>query len=139
MQKTLWWVGFVWCLPVTLAGALFALLTGSVRPIERFEGAVFLRSSGLLDALFFRGRWVSFTWGAVCIVARGRDLSLESKLHEVEHFRQARIYGPLLPLAYADGAVSAVSQGGHWYRDNPLEAWARRVAAVRFQERAHEP
>lgn len=139
MKKALWWAGYVWALPMTVLGLVLGLLTFSLRPNELFQGCLFIRSSRLLDAIWFRDRFIAFTWGGVCIVAGGVDLTLMQKLHEVVHFDQARIYGLFLPAAYADGAVSAVAQGQHWYRDNFLEIWARRIAAIRLQEATFTP
>jgi hypothetical protein len=46
-------------------------------------------------------------------------------LHELVHFKQARIFGVFLPLAYGVGALWALARGGHPYRDNWFEKNAR--------------
>jgi hypothetical protein len=49
--------------------------------------------------------------------------------HELRHFAQARLFGPLLPPAYLAASLWAAASGGHWYQDNAFEKDARRASA----------
>ncbi len=125
MKRLLWWTGFIWALPVTLAGVLFAGLTlCSADEIQ--EGCSFWTAGEWLHKHFFqRFGYGAFAWGAVCVVRRNDALTPRGLAHELVHFKQARIFGVFLPLAYGIGALVALIQGKRAYYDNFLERWAR--------------
>ena len=59
------------------------------------------------------------------------ELSANARLiaHELEHTRQAFVFGPLMPVVYVIASAMALARGGHWYRDNRLEVAARAAGA----------
>lgn len=131
MRRLLFWLGYVWALPVTLVGFMFAALTRC--DLEGFfmNAAVFRASPWLQKQFFERFGMAAFTWGG-CIVFDARMRSTESHLrilnHEIVHFLQARIFGALMPVAYGVGSLVALARGKNAYQDNPLEVWARKAA-----------
>ena len=129
MIRSALWLGQLWCLPVTLAGALVAW-AGGARLTGRHRGAwVFTSRGGLTARFFIRFNVSAFTWGAV--ICKRADLRLsEAGLrrlleHERRHFIQACWLGPLMPLAYGACSLVAVMRGRHPYFDNWLERDAR--------------
>jgi hypothetical protein len=125
MKTFLWWMGWVWALPVTAAGFLFAALT--LCSLDGFRsGASFWTASEWLHKNFFqRFGMGAFCWGAVIVSRQNGPLTPTGIAHELVHFKQARIFGIFLPLAYGIGALWALAQGKKAYRDNFLEKWAR--------------
>lgn len=123
MSRALWWAGWLWALPVTLAGLLLALVAGKyARP---YGGAlVFAARDWFRDGFFRRFHVWAFCWGGCIFVVSGAA-PMSVLAHELVHFKQARIFGVLLPFVYALGSLIAVANGGHPYRDNFLERWAR--------------
>lgn len=128
MKRVLFWLGYVWALPVTVAG----LWVASLFRCELFattEGA-FLYESGpwLEDHFFDRRNVAAFTWGAVIIMHPHYRLDGTVLAHELVHYKQARILGPLLPIAYGLCSLFAWATGKNPYFDNALEVHARKVA-----------
>lgn len=124
--------GYLWALPLTLTGLLAPVLCGAALP-KKLEGGALLcvaLPGGLCEAFFRKTGAAAFTWGGVIVLA-SEGLLQNARLldHEQRHFWQARILGPLMPLAYAAAALLAVADGGHWYRDNWFENDARKAAA----------
>jgi hypothetical protein len=128
MKTFLWWLGWVWALPVTLAGVLLALVTCEWVYGPESGAFVFTARRWFRESFFHRNGVGAFCWGA-CIFqpttynGPGWQATLR---HELVHFRQARIFGPFLPLAYGIGSLVALAQGRHPYRDCFLESWARK-------------
>jgi hypothetical protein len=121
-------IGHVWAAPLTLAGAVLALL-GGARPAGLRGGALDLVAPrrGPL-AFFFRSTGVhAYTWGA-SIVYRDRECLAGAELcrHERVHVRQCLLLGPLMPLAYVGSSLWQLARGRHPYRDNWFEVQARR-------------
>ena len=118
-QKPLTLVGFLWSLPVTLVGVLAALLSA---PTFRFhDGMVVCRSNrGLAHLLLNRRGFAAITLGRILIATK--DLSHHLWNHEIEHARQAQVWGILYIPTYL------VLQARHGYRQNPFEVSAREVA-----------
>ena len=115
---TLW--GFIWSLPVTLIGIIAALLS---LPHLRFRGGMVICQSnrGLAYLLLSRRGFAAITLGRILITVKG--LSLHLWHHEVEHARQAQIWGLLFIPVYL------VNQVRYGYRRNPFEVAARKVQA----------
>lgn len=127
-------LGYLWSLPVTLAGLLVALVGGAVYVGTGYGALLFISpTDSLLRRHFFdRFGMAAFTWGAVIIRRTGQDLSsviVADRLyrHEAAHTRQAMVFGPLMPIAYGVCSLWAWVRGGNPYRDNALEAMARRA------------
>lgn len=88
---------------------------------------VYVASPLFFRAFFGPFRVAAFTWGNTVIVAAEYISRSPSVIgHELVHVKQARVFGPLLPLVYFWASVWAMALGGHAYRDNWLEAWARK-------------
>lgn len=123
-------IGAIWAGPVTLAGLLVAKLTRCTRAEKQdfHAGAMVYVASPLFFRAFFGPfRVAAFTWGSAIIVAAEYISRAPSVIrHELVHTKQARIFGPLLPLVYFWASVWALLAGGHAYRDNWLEVWARK-------------
>lgn len=131
MSAVLFVLGYLWALPVTLAGLLVAIV-GWTKPLGLQDGALLCAAKpGGLCARFFASGFAAFTWGGVIVLAR-ENLLDDSRLiaHELRHFWQARILGVLMPLAYGACSLLALAQGKHPYTDNLLEVDARKAAAA---------
>lgn len=123
MRRVLWILGCLWALPVTLAGLLLA--TVAMEKVVLNQGAMVFRARPWFRAAFFsRFHVAAFCWAQCVFIASNFELASVLE-HELVHFKQARIFGVFLPLAYGVGALAAMMQGGHPYRDNFLEKWAR--------------
>lgn len=127
MRRLLFWLGFIWALPVTLVGLALALVTCSRIDSVR-DGAWVLAARPWWTRHFFeRFHVAAYCWGAT-IHMPGHDWRYDPTAvvrHELVHFKQARIFGVFLPIVYGVCALTAWAQGGHPYRDNWLERWAR--------------
>ena len=128
-MKLLWALGYLWCLPLTAAGLVQALV-GGARYAGR-AGSVLLfhaGAAGLVRRFFEKSSVVAYTWGAVITLRREVDARDQRLLrHELAHVRQCLLLGPFAPAIYLGCSAWAWSRGGHWYRDNAMEAWARRA------------
>ncbi|MFQ5861198.1 MAG: hypothetical protein ACE5IG_06585 [Dehalococcoidia bacterium] len=119
--------GFLWSLPNTLLGLLLALLS-LARPQlieacpERSRGRMLLCTGdrGLAHLLLARRSFSALTLGRV-VTAVG-PLSHETWVHEVEHARQAELWGIFLLPAYLAYHLL------YGYKRNPFEVAAVRVA-----------
>lgn len=120
-------LGYLNALPLTLAGFLLALVTWS-SPSAFHRGAVFFNAGPGLR-WFFRARGVwAFTWGGAIFLRYPSWAGTRGLItHEFEHFRQARIFGVLFPLAYGFASLIALAQRRDPYRDNYFEVQAQKV------------
>lgn len=121
-------LGYLWALPVTLVGGAAALV-GWTRPLGFRDGALLcVAKPGGLWAWFFAHGFIAATWGGV-IVFVDVDAAQNEKVlrHELRHFFQARIFGPLMPLAYGLCWLWGRLQGRTDYYGNFLEEDARRA------------
>ena len=123
MRLVLRLLGYLWCLPLTLAGLVVAVLGGAVYQFTR-DGAMVWGTvpTSLLERWFFVPfRAAAFTWGGVIIVAYEEDFSSRLIAHEHRHFQQAMVFGPLMPLVYLACSAWAWVRGKRPYFDNALE------------------
>ena len=123
-------LGYIWAAPLSLLGLLVAYV-GGARYRERQGALLFVARTGWPLAWFFRSfSVVAFTWGWVVVFRDPRALQNGRTLrHEMEHVRQAGLYGPFFPIAYGLASAWAAAHGQRPYADNFFEVQARRVAA----------
>ncbi len=126
LRKVAWWLGWVWALPVTLAGLLLVAFTDSSIEGVR-EAALVCRAGDWFTRNFFKRFGMgACMWGCVLMIRGDHQLTPGTLAHELVHFKQARIFGLFLPVAYGVGALWALARGKSAYRENPMEIWARR-------------
>ena len=115
---------YLWALPTTLLGLLFAppaLLAGGMRVVDGV-----LEIHGGLAAWFLRrctllpGGASAMTLGHV-VIARTEELHDLTRAHERVHVRQCERWGPLFVPAYLLASLAVKLRGGDAYRDNPFE------------------
>lgn len=127
MKRIVFILGYLWALPTTLVGLLLAF-GGGCWPIAFRHGAIWFRVAS-------RGPWLlwaeqgfrAITFGGVVIVSDDGDLESSSLVaHELRHFWQARILGPLFLPVYLAAWLSLVFRGRRdSYSANFLEVDAR--------------
>ena len=119
---TWWWpLGALWSLPGSILGLLISLVC---RPssLRWSDGAVVIRVRKCIPAMA-----CAQTWGVVILATVAGDTPGILR-HERRHVLQWFVLGPLFLLAYPLCSLYAWMRGGDGYRDNPLEADARRAA-----------
>ena len=114
------WLGFVWSLPDTLLGVLFALLSLAV---PRRRNAVFVAESnrGLAYLFLTRRGFGAITFGRV--ITSAIPITPRLLVHESHHSRQYEVLGPFFLPVY----VWLHARNG--YPDNPLEREADACAS----------
>lgn len=131
-HPVLWWLGFLWSLPLTLSGCL-VVACGGARFFRRegpYRAWFFLAcSGGLLSRFFSRFPFSGFTWGAI-VVASTVDYAdmLLFQVHESRHVQQGFCLGLFLPLLYVASSLWEYLHGHHFYRDNWFERDAKRAS-----------
>ncbi len=120
---------YLWPLPATLLGLLFALLA-------RATGGAWQRVDGVLETaggwpahilrrgLPFSGAVAAITFGHVVLAVSAHALTA-TRAHERAHVRQFERWGALMLVLYPGASVLAWVKGGHPYRDNLFEREAR--------------
>lgn len=131
MRRAAFAIGYIWALPLTLAGALVSLF--SLSGVVRFEGgAALVAARSWLYWLMLKLRMRAFCWGGVVVSREAPFLTNEEIVsHELRHFQQARWMGVFLPVVYVACSVIAWAEGGQLYQDNALEIDARRAGAMK--------
>lgn len=124
--------GIVWAFPLTFFGLLLALpiLLGRGRLcVVRASTPALLVSGRVADAILER-----HPFGAMCAMAIGhvviadrRSLTPQILTHELEHVRQAALWGGLFPFAYFAASLWAVLHGRDAYWSNVFEEAARKA------------
>lgn len=119
-------LGYLWALPTTLIGFVLAF-GGLCLPVETKGGAVWFRVATPLSpwAWWWAKRFSAITIGGCVITAR--PLDGDAIRHELRHFAQARVFGPLFLPAYLALSLWALIRGGRAYADNALEVDARNI------------
>lgn len=128
-MRILWWLGWLWCLPITALGVLACLVGGAkLRRVGRDGVLHFVAHKGITAAFFKRFGFIAFTWGA-CICFADESFSTDERLlrHELRHVVQGMWLGPFHPIAYGLASLWAVLRGRHAYRDNWFEVDARKA------------
>lgn len=124
--------GIVWALPLTFFGLLLTLpilIWRGQLCVVRASTPALIVSGRLADAILAR-----HPFGAMCAMAIGhiviadhRSLTPQILTHELEHVRQAAIWGALFPFAYCAASLWAVLHGRDAYWSNVFEVAARRA------------
>jgi hypothetical protein len=124
--------GILWALPVTLFGLLLAvpvILGRGQLCIVRAATPALLVSGRVADAMLER-----HPFGAMCAMAIGhvviadrRSLTPQILTHELEHVRQAALWGAFFPFAYCGASLWAVLHGRDAYWSNIFEVAARQA------------
>jgi hypothetical protein len=116
--------GYLWALPVTVVGLLFAALAAATGGVVRGRDGV-VEACGGLPGRFLRGGRFHHGGAAVAlghvILARNAECLGSSRAHELAHVRQYERWGPFLIPAYWLVGVWLWVRGYHPYLDNPLE------------------
>ena len=123
-------LGYIWAAPLSLLGLLVAYVGGA--RYKANQGALlFVARTGWPLAWFFRTfSVIAFTWGWVVVFRDPKALQNGRTLrHELEHVRQAGLYGPFFPAAYLLASAWAWIHGRSAYADNHFEVQARMAAA----------
>jgi len=126
IKKLAYALGFIWCLPLTIAGVIVALAVGC--KYSKREGWTFLfESSEWYNNFFFKPRRVwAYTWGATIIFAHKQPLTPRVLKHEQVHFKQACIFGVFMLPLYGLSSLYNKLTGKNAYWDNHFEVWARK-------------
>ncbi len=134
---------YVWPLPATLLGLLFASLARATGGTwQRIDGV--LESAGgwpahvLRRGLPFSGAVEAITFGHVVLAVSAAALAA-TRVHERAHVRQFERWGVLMLLLYPGAGMLAWAKGGHPYRDNPFERAARAAFAQSLRRRDSSP
>lgn len=132
---------YLWPLPATVLGLLFALLARATGGDWQRVGGVLETAGGwpahiLRRGLPFSGAVAAITFGHVVLAVSMAALTA-TRAHERAHVRQFERWGALMLVLYPCASVLAWAKGGHPYRDNLFEREARaaeRTAARRAVE-----
>jgi hypothetical protein len=129
---------YLWVLPVSLTGLLFALLAVMSGGRLSWHTGVLEACGGwpgrrLARGMPFSGPVAAITLGHVVVGVDAQAL-LGTRRHERAHVAQYAVWGVFFILAYPLAGLWAGLRGGDVYRDNRFERQAR--AAERLNIRA---
>ena len=115
---------YLWALPATLVGLLFAAVAFLSGGSVRVRGGIVEVHGGAAARVLRGNRWrhggAAMTLGHV-VLARNAECLVRSRPHELEHVRQYERWGPLtLPLYWLIAAWLAI-RGRDPYLDHPFE------------------
>jgi hypothetical protein len=122
----------LWALPLTLLGLLVALPVlcwrGRAR-IVSIPGTALLVSGPVADFLLARHPFGAMSAMAIghVVIEDSRGLSMRILTHELEHVRQAAVWGVLFPFVYLGASLWALLRGRDAYWHNAFEIAARRA------------
>jgi hypothetical protein len=120
IRNAAWLLGYIWALPTTLIGFVLAF-GGLCVPFAFQGGAVWFRVTKYSPwGLWWAKRFSAITFGGCVITARG-ILEEHMVRHELRHFFQARLLGPLFLPMYLASSALALFVGRDAYLDNPFE------------------
>lgn len=127
---------YLWPLPVTLVGALVALLARASGGHWRVVDGVLEAAEGwpqrvLRRGFPFVGAVAALTLGHVVVAISGEALAA-TRAHERAHVRQFERWGVLMVILYPLAGIVACLRGGHFYRDNCFEREAREAERAVF-------
>lgn len=117
-------LAYVWALPTTMIGSVFALDALFTGQVHRVDGV--LEVHGRLARFFLthctllEGGASAMTLGHV-VIGRNQQLLDQSRRHERVHVRQCERWGPFFIPAYLLYALIAWHRGLRAYEDNPFE------------------
>lgn len=121
-------LGHVWTLPNTVVGLLAALLGGA--KLARFERGALIFVAGERGAWrwWFDHGWAGITIGGVIVFSNhAQSVSPWLTRHELRHWFQYRLLGPLFLPVYGVASLVALAQGRRVYHDNVFELDAERA------------
>lgn len=124
------YLGAVWSSPLTLIGALVALVTWS-RPVDRVGPTVIFspRPGSWFDRWMEEGHWAGFCIADVVILRGPWTTHAQVRAHELRHVDQCHVFGVLtIPVWLVGVVVSAVREWRAIYLSHPFERDARRAA-----------
>lgn len=138
MKSFLYFLGFLWLLPISLLGFVLGLLLLALRQIEQvkwrsdFTVVWDLADYGWFfrEAFYDRG-WVGFSFGCHIFVKDMQEARLDRTLqHEARHCYQQYVLGIFFYPVYVLNSVWIwlFQRGKHSYYDNFFEVAARRAA-----------
>jgi hypothetical protein len=118
-------IAYLWTLPTTAIGLLFAPLALVSGGRMRIVDGVLEVHGGLVAAFLryctpLRGGASAMTLGHV-VIGRSKALLDFTRAHERVHVRQAERWGPLFIPAYFFLSLLVFLKGGRAYEDNPFE------------------
>ncbi len=117
-------VAYLWALPISAIGLLWAVLAVLTGGRARWHSGVLETQGGfarlLLTRLLLGGGADALTLGHVVLAVDGAAHD-RWRSHERVHVAQAERWGLLFPLAYLLAGAAARIRGGDGYRDNPFE------------------
>lgn len=126
MKRALYWLGYAWAFPVTLAGLLLCWVSEADLQVLTKDWVFMFVSRGSITRWWFNKGFTAFTWGAViCLDHDSKLVDTRLLKHELRHFQQCRWLGPFAPIAYGLASLVAVLRGRNAYRDNWFERDAR--------------
>lgn len=129
---------YLWVLPVSLSGMMFAFVARGSGGTLQWVGGVLESSGGwpawmLRRGFPFSGAVQAITLGHV-VVGVSQDALNTTRAHERAHVRQFERWGVLFLLLYPLAGLLAWMRGGNPYRDNLFEREARAVESIARKE-----
>ena len=113
----------LWAGPASILGLV---LTPFFRRRKTSRGVLLCEGASWPRKLGWRYRAITFGHVVLCV----DDIDEKTMCHELVHVAQYERWGILYFPAYTAASLWAAGRGGHYYRDNPFEVWARRGADV---------
>ena len=140
MKRAVWYLGFLWCLPLTGINLLVAFCYGwgfCARATSGWGWALVIGVKRIRIG-FKDTAGQSFSVVAMLdetimaeLIANRPALAKQLLRYECRHTQQALVLGLLFPIAYGVACVVAWARGGNWYKDNWFEKDARRAASAK--------
>jgi len=133
-RDVLWWLGFVWSLPNTAVGYLFALALARSCPKATsaywpYPRVAICRDGSVLQRCWMSMRILGASCGAVVVVRDGDSFTERTLKHESRHTAQSFVFGPFFGPAYVlAGLWAVIVRGENFYYANAFEIDARRAA-----------
>lgn len=124
MSSALRWLGWLWCSPISLVGALFSWRSTKIRDTAIGARIFYAGPPARWLLKLFRANAMSLGW---FIYSKFSVVSVELERHESRHVAQQRQQGPLFPLGYYGVMLLLLALGMRPCVDNPYEVAARRA------------
>ena len=139
-KKILFFLGFLWCLPISILFWIFGVVLLLTKQIQKFEvnwdDFTFLwdlKNNGWFCKVFFLGRgWGGYSCGNnIIVVDSDTERWKRTIKHEQKHCHQQFILGVLFPVAYIIESLTIYffEKDKHSYYSNAYERAARKYAS----------